>query len=236
MLGIKLCGTSPSVRALTDSWRRWCEPLPTGYQVSVPGLRARELVAKQPLVPTCCQMPQRKTLDGAAPYARWKFSPKSVPSSLLRLESSQNIKHKNTQLVVASQLISTCLFAVLFSSRSHILCLVIAPRMHRCLGLIFEEICSRCYLLSFHLLFAVVGSSSHSQGLTATPERPFSSSVLFLSADFSPQLSKRRLNSPYCLCARIKTPASSPQIPGSIKINQRIPFCRGNCLGWSQSS
>lgn len=46
-------------RSLTDSWLKLCEPLPAGFQVSLPGLRGhRELVAKQPLVSVCCQMPQ----------------------------------------------------------------------------------------------------------------------------------------------------------------------------------
>lgn len=53
----------------------------------------------------------------------------------------------------------------------------------------------------------------------------------FLSTDLSPLL-WAQIKPPALFVCLNQTPVSM-QIPGSIKINQRIPFCTGNCLGMS---
>lgn len=141
----------------------------------VPGLRATELVAKQPLVPVCCQMPCRGVQQGCT-ICPLKFQPKSVSSLGAGMKPNKEKKLKNTAGCCIFQ--PDCLLflhAPLRSKQSIIFffgCFYVHSHLSHAWSCCLDEhwvssrICledgihsQRYYLFSFHILFSVVGSS-----------------------------------------------------------------------------
>lgn len=182
-VGNKTLGTPPQCRLWLTAGAggaNLCQQ-DTRYRCQVSGPESLLLSSRWSLCAVKCHS---KESDRAAPYACWSFHPNLFP--LLGPKSSQNIKHKNTQLVVAySILADSCFHLVLypsfFFSLSH-LCLVIIPRIHCFLHMICQEICyvlrSQDIIFS-HSTFCLLLLEQTLVGITASPKRPFGSSVLF---------------------------------------------------------
>lgn len=218
-VGNETLGRSPLCQSLTDSWHRWCKPLPTGYQVSAPGLRARELVAKQPLVPVCCQMPQQRVWQGCT-ICPLKPSPKSVPS----FGAGIKLKHKNTQLVVAYSILANSHFHLLlyqsvFFSFSP-LCLVIIPRktLHFAYDMPEDVIFSVKDVIFFHSTLCLLLLEQTLAEINSNSQEAVWLICFVLSTDLSPQL-WAQIKLPHCLCAWIRhqSPCKSRGVSKSIK-------------------
>lgn len=220
-VGNKTLGTSPQYRLWLTAGTggaNLCQQ-DTRCRCQVSGTESLLLSSRWSLCAVKCHS---KESDRAAPYACWSFHPNLFP--LLGPESSQNIKHKNTQLVVAYSILADSYFHLFlyhsfFFSLSH-LCLVIIPRIHCILRMICQEICNilsqRYYLFSFHLLFAVVGADTC--GDYSDSQEAVWLICFVLSTDFSPQL-WAQIKPPYCLCAwiRLRSPRKSRWVSKSIK-------------------
>lgn len=181
----------------------------------------------------CAVKCHSKESDRAAPYAFWNCHPNLFPVLWNQARTYKN--NQNTQLVATdSILISTRSFIILIFSL--ILTSLFSRNtwntLHSALDIPGGLSCSQSNMLSFLIPpFVCCCWSRHLRGLTATPKRPLGSSVLL----WVPTLARsfeRRLNSRVVYVLESDTGLSS-QIPGSIRINRRIPFCGGNCLGMS---